>query len=96
MQIKTVWINDVNDNGVSVRELQLVEVDEWIKLNDRWIVIKAKESQGQYKEALMSYELAGDFESAILLCLNHLHSPQDAVRIARRSKSTEGAVLIGK
>ncbi|KZS07049.1 Outer segment 6 [Daphnia magna] len=57
---------------------------------------KAKESQGQYKEALNSYELAGDFESAILLCLNQLHSPQDAVRIARRSKSTEGAKLIGK
>ncbi|EFX73748.1 hypothetical protein DAPPUDRAFT_324995 [Daphnia pulex] len=57
---------------------------------------KAKESQGQYKEALSSYELAGDFESAILLCLNQLHSPQDAVRIARRSKSTEGAKLIGK
>ena len=58
--------------------------------------LKAKEAQGEYKEALTSYELAGDLESAILLCLNHLHSPQDAVRIARRSKSTEGAKLIGK
>lgn len=58
--------------------------------------LQAKESQGQYKEALNSYEIAGDFESAILLCLNQLHSPQDAVRIARRSKSTEGAKLIGK
>jgi WD repeat-containing protein 19 len=45
---------------------------------------------------LTSYEIAGDFESAILLCLNQLQSPQDAVRIARRSKSTEGAKLIGK
>lgn len=63
---------------------------------DTCLTNQAKESQGQFKEALNSYEIAGDFESAILLCLNQLHSPQDAVRIARRSKSTEGAKLIGK
>ncbi len=57
---------------------------------------QAKEAQGQFKEALKSYEVAGDFESAILLCLNQLHSPESAIQIARRSKSTEGAKLIGK
>ncbi|KAK8722853.1 hypothetical protein OTU49_012085 [Cherax quadricarinatus] len=57
---------------------------------------KAKEAEGQYREAATYYESARDYESVIRLLLHHLHSPEEAVRIVRETKSVEGAKMVAK
>ncbi|KAK3876370.1 hypothetical protein Pcinc_018852 [Petrolisthes cinctipes] len=57
---------------------------------------KAKESDGQYREAATYYESARDYESVIRLLLNNLNSPEEAVRIVRETKSVEGAKMVAR
>ncbi|XP_045115021.1 WD repeat-containing protein 19-like isoform X2 [Portunus trituberculatus] len=57
---------------------------------------KAKESDGQYREAATYYESARDYESVIRLLLHNLNSPEEAVRIVRETKSVEGAKMVAK
>ncbi|CAB1417132.1 unnamed protein product [Pleuronectes platessa] len=44
---------------------------------------KAKEADRKYKEAAQAYESAKDWDNVIRLLLDHLTSPEDALRIAR-------------
>lgn len=47
------------------------------------MVAKAKESEGQYKEAEHAYERANDWENIIRLNLEHLGNPEKAKHIFR-------------
>ncbi|XP_033108550.1 WD repeat-containing protein 19-like isoform X2 [Anneissia japonica] len=57
---------------------------------------KAKEADGRYKEAAKAYENAKDFDNVIRIQLDHLHNPEEAVRIVRETKSTEGAKMVAR
>ena len=57
---------------------------------------KAKEAEGSYVESMRAYEHAGDYESIIRINLENLGSVEEAVRVAQRSQSHEGAKLIAK
>uniref|UniRef100_A0A8C2H4P6 WD repeat domain 19 n=1 Tax=Cyprinus carpio TaxID=7962 RepID=A0A8C2H4P6_CYPCA len=46
---------------------------------------KAKEVDGKYKEAAMAYESARDWDNVIRILLEHLNSPEEAVRIVRET-----------
>ncbi|ELT93993.1 hypothetical protein CAPTEDRAFT_173399 [Capitella teleta] len=55
---------------------------------------RAKESEGRYKEAAAAYGNAKDWDSVIKINLDHLHNPEEAVRIVRKTQSTEGAKMV--
>ena len=57
---------------------------------------KAKEADGRYKEAASAYKAAKDFDSVIRINLEHLQNPEEAVRIVKETKSTEGAKMVAK
>jgi len=57
---------------------------------------KAKEKQGQYKEAADAYEKGKDTESLVRLCLEHLQLPQRAFSIVRETRETASAMDIVK
>uniref|UniRef100_A0A8C2CUW6 WD repeat domain 19 n=1 Tax=Cyprinus carpio TaxID=7962 RepID=A0A8C2CUW6_CYPCA len=48
---------------------------------------KAKEVDGKYKEAAMAYESARDWDNVIRILLEHLNSPEEAVRIVRETQN---------
>lgn len=52
---------------------------------------RAKEAEGQFKEACASYEAAKDFDNVARLCLDQLGDPQRAFAVVRRSRSQDGA-----
>ncbi|PKU35358.1 wd repeat-containing protein 19 [Limosa lapponica baueri] len=59
---------------------------------------KAKEADGRYKEAVIAYEHAKQWDSVIRLYLDHLNNPEKAVNIAlkhfMKSPSTEDNLAI--
>ena len=57
---------------------------------------KAKETDGKYKEAVVAYEAARDFDSAVRLFLDKLNDPENAVRIVKQTRSTEGAKMVAR
>ncbi|OXB83779.1 UNVERIFIED_CONTAM: hypothetical protein H355_002991, partial [Colinus virginianus] len=57
---------------------------------------KAKEADGRYKEAVVAYENAKQWDSVIRLCLDHLNNPERAVNIVRETQSLEGAKMVAR
>ena len=57
---------------------------------------KAKETDGKYKEAVVAYEAARDYDSAVRLLLDKLNDPENAVRIVKQTRSTEGAKMVAR
>ncbi|CAD7939338.1 unnamed protein product [Amoebophrya sp. A120] len=57
---------------------------------------KAKESRGQYKEALDAYERGKDYEAVVRLLLNHLERPSEAFQLVRETRLQQGAELISE
>uniref|UniRef100_A0A3Q3ED04 WD repeat-containing protein 19 n=1 Tax=Kryptolebias marmoratus TaxID=37003 RepID=A0A3Q3ED04_KRYMA len=57
---------------------------------------KAKEADGKYKDAAQAYESAKDWDNAIRVLLDHLNNPEDAVRIARETRSIDGAKMVAR
>ena len=57
---------------------------------------KAKETDGKYKEAVVAYEAARDYDSAVRLFLEKLNDPENAVRIVKQTRSTEGAKMVAR
>ena len=57
---------------------------------------KAKEGDGKYKEAVVAYETARDYDSAVRLYLDRLNDPENAVRIVKQTRSTEGAKMVAR
>ncbi|KAL0039283.1 hypothetical protein WJX79_001413 [Trebouxia sp. C0005] len=52
---------------------------------------RAKESQGEYAEAAVAYEAAGDQDAVVRLNLDKLKSPHKAASMVRKGGSREGA-----
>lgn len=57
---------------------------------------RAKESEGNYQEAVQAYYAAKDFDSVIRLQLDYLNNPEIAVELVQETKSTEGAKLVAR
>ncbi|XP_013100268.2 WD repeat-containing protein 19 [Stomoxys calcitrans] len=57
---------------------------------------KAKESDGQFEEAIGSYRMAGDLEACVRIYLDHLSDPHSASEIVLESRSSESAKLLAK
>jgi len=57
---------------------------------------KAKESEGNYREALKAYKKAKDMEAVARLLLEKLDQPQEAMAIVRQTHSVDSAVMIAK
>ncbi|XP_076854842.1 WD repeat-containing protein 19-like [Brachyhypopomus gauderio] len=57
---------------------------------------KAMEADGRYKEAAQAYENARDWDSVIRVLLEHLNSPEEAVRIVRETQSIDGAKMVAR
>ena len=51
---------------------------------------------GKYKEAVVAYEAARDYDSAVRLYLDKLNDPENAVRIVKTTRSTEGAKMVAR
>lgn len=52
---------------------------------------RAKEAEGQFREAVASYDAAKDYDNVARLCLGELNDPQRAFAVVRRSRSQDGA-----
>ncbi|XP_043827945.1 WD repeat-containing protein 19 isoform X1 [Dromiciops gliroides] len=57
---------------------------------------KAKEADGRYKEAVIAYENAKQWNSVIRIYLDHLNNPEKAVRIVRETQSLDGAKMVAR
>ncbi|ELV10439.1 WD repeat-containing protein 19 [Tupaia chinensis] len=57
---------------------------------------KAKEADGRYKEAVVAYENAKQWNSVIRIYLDHLNNPEKAVSIVRESQSLDGAKMVAR
>uniref|UniRef100_A0A8D0TCS6 WD repeat-containing protein 19 n=1 Tax=Sus scrofa TaxID=9823 RepID=A0A8D0TCS6_PIG len=57
---------------------------------------KAKEADGRYKEAVVAYENAKQWNSVIRIYLDHLNNPEKAVRIVRETQSLDGAKMVAR
>ncbi|XP_019491540.1 PREDICTED: WD repeat-containing protein 19 [Hipposideros armiger] len=57
---------------------------------------KAKEADGRYKEAVVAYENAKQWNSVIRIYLDHLNSPEKAVSIVRETQSLDGAKMVAR
>ncbi|XP_044536014.1 WD repeat-containing protein 19 [Gracilinanus agilis] len=57
---------------------------------------KAKEADGRYKEAVLAYENAKQWNSVIRIYLDHLNNPEKAVRIVRETQSLDGAKMVAR
>ncbi|KAI9017068.1 WD repeat-containing protein 19 [Gaertneriomyces semiglobifer] len=57
---------------------------------------KAKESVGEYVEAVRAYEIARSYDNIVRLFVEHLDNIDGAVSIVRRTRSTESAKLIAR
>lgn len=57
---------------------------------------KAKETRGQYRDAVVAYELAGDFDSVVRLCLDHLGEAQKAFQLVRETHLSAGAERVAE
>ncbi|XP_038608159.1 WD repeat-containing protein 19 isoform X1 [Tachyglossus aculeatus] len=57
---------------------------------------KAKEADGRYKEAVVAYENAKQWDSVIRIYLDHLGNPEKAVTIVRETQSLDGAKMVAR
>ncbi|NP_001253801.1 WD repeat-containing protein 19 isoform X1 [Macaca nemestrina] len=57
---------------------------------------KAKEADGRYKEAVVAYENAKQWQSVIRIYLDHLNNPEKAVSIVRETQSPDGAKMVAR
>ncbi|KAG8516530.1 WD repeat-containing protein 19, partial [Galemys pyrenaicus] len=57
---------------------------------------KAKEADGRYKEAILAYENAKQWNSVIRIYLDHLNNPEKAVSVVRETQSLEGAKMVAR
>ncbi|XP_037327609.2 WD repeat-containing protein 19 isoform X1 [Pungitius pungitius] len=57
---------------------------------------KAKEADGKFKDAAQAYESAKDWDNVIRVLLEHLNSPEEAVRIVRETQSIDGAKMVAR
>uniref|UniRef100_A0A6I8R870 WD repeat-containing protein 19 n=1 Tax=Xenopus tropicalis TaxID=8364 RepID=A0A6I8R870_XENTR len=57
---------------------------------------KAKEADGKYKEAVLAYENAKDWDNVIRISLDHLNNPEKAVGIVKETQSLEGAKMVAR
>uniref|UniRef100_A0A8C8ZT34 WD repeat-containing protein 19 n=1 Tax=Prolemur simus TaxID=1328070 RepID=A0A8C8ZT34_PROSS len=57
---------------------------------------KAKEADGRYKEAVVAYENAKQWNSVIRIYLDHLNHPEKAVSIVRETQSLDGAKMVAR
>ncbi|KAA0198003.1 hypothetical protein FBUS_08310, partial [Fasciolopsis buskii] len=57
---------------------------------------KAREADGAYREAVVAYEAAHDWDSVVRLQLDKLSNPDEAVRVVHETKSIEGAKMIAQ
>ncbi|CAH2300032.1 WD repeat-containing 19 isoform X1 [Pelobates cultripes] len=57
---------------------------------------KAKEADGRYKEAVIAYENARDWDNVIRIYLDHLNNPEKAVGIVKETQSLEGAKMVAR
>ncbi|KAM7326335.1 hypothetical protein ACRRTK_014813 [Alexandromys fortis] len=57
---------------------------------------KAKEADGKYKEAVLAYENAKQWNSVIRIYLDHLNNPEKAVSIVRETQSLDGAKMVAR
>ncbi|XP_075857300.1 WD repeat-containing protein 19 isoform X4 [Microcebus murinus] len=57
---------------------------------------KAKEADGRYKEAVVAYENAKQWNSVIRIYLDHLNNPEKAVSIVRETQSLDGAKMVAR
>lgn len=54
---------------------------------------RAKEAEGQFREACASFDAAKDYDNVARLCLDQLNDPQRAFAVVRRSRSQDGAFV---
>ncbi|XP_058402876.1 WD repeat-containing protein 19 isoform X1 [Diceros bicornis minor] len=57
---------------------------------------KAKEADGRYKDAVVAYENAKQWNSVIRIYLDHLNNPEKAVSIVRETQSLDGAKMVAR
>ncbi|KAF5397165.1 hypothetical protein PHET_09384, partial [Paragonimus heterotremus] len=57
---------------------------------------KAREADGAFKEAVVAYEAAHDWDSVVRLQLEKLGNADEAVRVVRETKSIDGAKMIAQ
>ncbi|XP_073898544.1 kelch-like protein 5 isoform X6 [Castor canadensis] len=57
---------------------------------------KAKEADGRYKEAVIAYENAKQWNSVIRIYLDHLNNPEKAVSVVRETQSLDGAKMVAR
>ncbi|XP_036187361.1 WD repeat-containing protein 19 isoform X4 [Myotis myotis] len=57
---------------------------------------KAKEADGRYKEAVVAYENAKQWNSVIRIYLDHLNNPEKAVSVVRETQSLDGAKMVAR
>ncbi|KAL6032112.1 hypothetical protein STEG23_011067, partial [Scotinomys teguina] len=57
---------------------------------------KAKEADGRYKEAVLAYENAKQWNSVIRICLDHLNNPEKAISVVRETQSLDGAKMVAR
>ncbi|XP_037944539.1 WD repeat-containing protein 19 isoform X2 [Teleopsis dalmanni] len=57
---------------------------------------KAKESDGQFEEAINSYRIAGDLDACVRLYLDHLCDPHAASEIVLESRSMESSKMLAR
>jgi len=57
---------------------------------------RAREAEGRYKEAVVAYQNAKDWDSVIRVYLDHLHNADEAVRVVRATQSVDGAKMVAK
>lgn len=50
----------------------------------------------RYKEAVIAYEQAKQWDSVIRLYLDHLNNPEKAVNIVRETQSLDGAKMVAR
>ncbi|XP_049544255.1 WD repeat-containing protein 19 [Anopheles darlingi] len=57
---------------------------------------RAKEAEGQYAEAISSYQVAGDLDSVVRIYLDYLSDPHAASEILLETRSIDGSKLLAK
>lgn len=57
---------------------------------------KAKESEGKYRDAIKSYQLANDLDSVVRIYLEHMSDPHSASEIVLESRSVDSGKLLAK
>ena len=54
------------------------------------------EAEKKYEDALKAYKNAANYDGAVRIMVDHLNMVEDAVKIVRESRSSEGAKIVAK